>query len=159
MKTVIDDLPVVLASRLRALGDITAETKTTTVRLGDVDYVVGVALHRFPNGGSWSKFRCSKCGSRCQKLRLLEDHLVCGGCCRAAGLRYRIEMFSHANERAAYTAPKRIARLNSTMPEGIRRGRDRLFDRRANMEAKLRRSLIVARQFAIDEHEKILSKK
>jgi hypothetical protein len=156
MKTVIDDLPVVLASRLRALGDITAETKATTVRLGDIEYVVGVALHRFPNGGSWSKFRCSKCGCQCQKLRLFEDRLVCGGCCRAAGLHYRIEMFSHASKRAAYTAPKRIARLNSAVPQGIKRGRDRLFDRRANLEAKLRRSLIVARQFAIDEHNKML---
>jgi hypothetical protein len=32
----------------------------------------------------------------------------------------------------------------------------RMLDRRANLEAKLRRSLIVARQFAIDEHDKML---
>ena len=48
MKTVIDHLPVVLASRLRALGEIGRETKTTTIRFDDsgVEFVVGVTSMR-----------------------------------------------------------------------------------------------------------------
>jgi hypothetical protein len=52
------------------------------------------------------------------------------------------------------TAPGRIDRLTSGTGTGIK-GR-LVLPRRANLEAKLRRSLIVARQFAIDEHEKML---
>ena len=33
-----------------------------------------------------------------------------------------------------------------------------MLDRRANLEAKLRRSRIVARQYALDEHDKMLRK-
>jgi hypothetical protein len=33
-----------------------------------------------------------------------------------------------------------------------------MLDRRSWLEAKLRRTLIVARQFALDEHEKMLKR-
>ena len=42
------------------------------------------------------------------------------------------------------------------VPSRINPRRGRVLDRRASLEAKLRRSLIVARQFAIDEHDKML---
>ena len=61
MKTAIDDLPAVSASRLRALGDIMAEMKTATVKFDDMEFVVALSLRRFPNGGSWSFFLCP-CG-------------------------------------------------------------------------------------------------
>ena len=69
-------------------------------------------------------------------------------------MHYRIEMVSHSSKRAALTAPKRIARLTSAARTGIK-GR-LLLPRRANMEFKLRRSLILARQYALDEHDKML---
>ena len=99
---------------------------------------------------------CS-CGRRCQKLRLFEGEPRCAHCIRAAGLRYRIEMVSHASKRVALTAPKRIARLVDPNPVGLK-GRSTL-PRRGLLEARLRRSLIVARQYALDEHEKMLDGK
>jgi hypothetical protein len=45
------------------------------------------------------------------------------------------------------------------VPSRINPRRGRVLDRRASLEAKLRRSLIVARQFAIDEHVKMLNDK
>ena len=157
MKPVIDDLPAVSAARLRALGDIGRDTKTTTIRFDDgesgVEFVVGVALRRFPNGGSWSMFHC-RCGRRCRILRLFEGAPVCGHCIRATGMRYRVEMAPHGSQRVALTAPRRIEQLASRARIGIKR--DRPLRRRANMAAKLQRSLIVARQHALDEHDEML---
>ena len=72
-------------------------------------------------------------------------------------MRYRIEMVSHAGKRAALTAPQRIERLanwhSPTNPSRLR------VSQRSNMEERLRRSLIVARQYAIDEYEELLKDK
>jgi hypothetical protein len=72
-------------------------------------------------------------------------------------MRYRIEMVSHASKRAALTAAKRIERLanwdSPTNPNRLR------LSRRSNTEERLRRSLIVARQHAIDEYEEMLRDK
>jgi hypothetical protein len=57
------------------------------------------------------------------------------------------------------TAPPRMALLSGDKPARVNPRPGRKLDRRINMEAKLRRSLVVARQFAIDEHEKRLSDK
>ena len=74
MKPVIDDLPVVLASRLRATGEIGPDTRAATIRFDNgesgVEFVVAIVQRRFPNGGAWSKFVCP-CGRRAQKLRLV----------------------------------------------------------------------------------------
>ena len=86
MKTAIDDLPAVSVSRLRALGEITAETKATTIAFGEVAFNVALSLRRFPNGGSWSLFMCP-CGRRARILRLFEDGLSCSQCLEARGLR------------------------------------------------------------------------
>jgi hypothetical protein len=159
MKPVIDDLPVVSASRLRATGEIGPDTKAATIRFDDgetgVEFVVGIVQRGFPNGGAWSKFVCP-CGRRAQKLRLFEGRPACGHCGRAAGMQYRSDMCSHFSKRTALTAPKRIERLNSDKPLRVHARTGRTLDRRANIEARLRRSLIVARQFAIDEYEKML---
>ena len=61
-------------------------------------------------------------------------------------------------DRAAYHAPRILARLNSATPARLHPRPGRVLDRRANLEAKLRRSLIVARQYALDEHDKMLAK-
>lgn len=157
MKPVIDSLLEVSAARLRASGDIGRDTKTTTIKFDDsgAEFVVGVTSMRLRHGGDWSMFLC-RCGRRCRKLRLFEAAPACAHCIRATGMRYRIEMVSHASKRAALTAPKRIELLTNTTLRGIKRRR--IPSRRANMEAKLRRSLIVARQFALDEHDTVLKK-
>jgi hypothetical protein len=50
MKPVIDDLPVILISRLRATGEIGPDTKATTIRFdngeGGVEFVVGIVQRR-----------------------------------------------------------------------------------------------------------------
>jgi hypothetical protein len=157
MKTAIDDFPSISVSRMRASGEITAETKTTTVTFGEVGFNVALALLRFPNGGSWSFFVCS-CGRKCRTLRLYDGGLACRRCLGDRGLRPRVELI-RTEKRAAYIAPRILARLNSATPARLHPRPGRTLDRRANLEAKLRRSLIVARQFAIDEHEKMLSDK
>jgi hypothetical protein len=157
MKTAIDDLPAVSASRLRALGDIMAEMKTATVKFDDMEFVVALSLRRFPNGGTWSFFVCA-CGRRARILRLFEGGLACSRCLGARGLRPRVQLI-RTERRAAYHAPRIFSRLNSTTPARIHPRPGRMLDRRANLEAKLRRSVIVARQFAIDEHDKMLDGK
>jgi hypothetical protein len=54
------------------------------------------------------------------------------------------------------TAPPRIALLSGDKPSRVNPRPGRMLDRRVNLEAKLRHSLIVARQHAIDEHGKML---
>jgi hypothetical protein len=51
MKAAYDELPGVSVSRMRASGAIGPNTKATTIAFGDVEFVVGLALRRFPNGG------------------------------------------------------------------------------------------------------------
>jgi hypothetical protein len=69
-------------------------------------------------------------------------------------MRYRVEMAPHSSQRVALTAPRRIEQLASRAKIGIKR--DRPLRRRANMAAKLQRSLVVARQHALDEHDEML---
>ncbi len=152
MKIAIDDLPMVSASRLRALGEITPEMKATTVQFGDVGFVVGLSLFRWPNGGSWSFFLCP-CSRRARILRLFEGSLACRRCLGARGFRSRVELI-RTEQRAAYHAPRILARLNSSVPARLHPRPGRMLDRRPILEAKLRRSLIVARTAAIEEFEK-----
>jgi hypothetical protein len=46
--------------------------------------------------------------------------------------------------------------LKGDKPARVNPRPGRNLDRRANLESALRRSLIVARQYAIDEHDKML---
>ena len=144
MKYAIDDLPAVSASRLRALGAITPDMTTTTVRFGEVDFSVGLALRRWPNNGSWSFFVCP-CGWRTRVLRLFEGGLACKRCLKARGLRYRVELIA-TPQRAAYLGPKRLARLASEKPARLYPRNGQMLDRRVNLERMHRRSVIVARR-------------
>jgi hypothetical protein len=152
MKTAYDELPGVSVSRMRASGAIGPDTKTTTVAFGDVEFVVSLALRRFPNGGSWSFFRCP-CGRRTRILRLYEGGLACCRCLEARGLHARGELVRR-ERRAAYLAPKRLARLNSDMPARLCPLPGRMLDRRANIELALKRSLIVERRAKIAQFDK-----
>jgi hypothetical protein len=153
----VGNLPVVLASRPRALGLIGPDTKAATILFDNgesgVEFVVAIVQQKFSNGGSWSKFVCP-CGRRCQKLRLFEGRPTCAHCIRSAGLRYRVEMFSHASKRVALTAPKRTERLSGDTPARLHPRPGRMLDRRANLELRLKRSLIVERRAAIEQFEK-----
>jgi hypothetical protein len=148
MKTAIDDLPSVSVSRLRALGEITAATKVTTIGFNEVVFNVALSLRRFPNGGSWSFFLCP-CGRRARILRLFEGGLACRQCLGARGLRPRVQLI-RSEKRAAYHAPRILARLNCDAPARLFPRPGRMLDRRANIEFALRRSLIVARKHGVD---------
>jgi hypothetical protein len=156
MKAAYDELPGVSVSRMRASGAIGPDTKTTTIAFGDVAFVVGLALRRFPNGGGWSFFVCP-CGRRARILRLFEGGLACCRCLKARGLHARVEMI-RTERRAAYLARKRLASLNSDAPARLHPRPGRTLDRRANLELALNRSLIVARRAKIAQFEKDLNK-
>jgi hypothetical protein len=145
MKRAIDDLPSVGVSRLRASGAIRPADQSATVVFPDgQSFVVGLSHLRFPNGGSWSFFVCA-CGRLARTLRLLDGDVRCRRCCKAAGLRYRVELI-RTEKRAAYTAPRRLARLHSDTPARLRPRPGRMLDKRANLEFALRRSLLVQRR-------------
>jgi hypothetical protein len=148
MRQAIDDLPFVSASRLRALGEITPEMKTATVRVSTVGFTVALSLFRWPNGGSWSFFLCD-CGRRARTIRLVEGHLRCRHWCKASGLRYRVELI-RAERRAAYHMPRILARLNSDTPARLRPRPGGKLDRRRNLEFALKRSMIVSRKHLVD---------
>jgi hypothetical protein len=138
MKTVIDHLPFVSASRMRAAGEIRPEDKTAIVRFGEVSFTVGLSLVRFPNRGSWSFFICA-CGRRCRTLRLFEGKTACKGCLEAKGLRYWVEDLTKP-ERAVWVASRLKARLLSEVPARLIPGPGRKLDRRPRLEAALRRA-------------------
>ena len=157
MRTRIEDLPLVRVSTLVANGYIRRDAVTALIRFGDqsVEYGVGVRMRRFRNGGFWAMFVCPQCGAGAQRLRLLDNAPACGKCVRASGLRYRVESTA-AKDRHLLTAPERIARLNGDKPARLNPRPGRSLDRRAPIEAALKRSLIVARRRGITEFEKKL---
>jgi hypothetical protein len=153
MRTAIDDFPSLSVSRMRAAGEIRPDAKTATVAFpaphDATAFVVALSHFRWPNGGVWSFFRCP-CGRRARTLRLFEGDLACRGCLKARGFRARIELIP-TPARAAHTGPRRIARLAGP-PARLHPRPGRLLDRPTHIEAALRRSQIVARQHALDEH-------
>jgi hypothetical protein len=140
---------------LRASGAIKPEDKTTIIKFWllnketppagayeEVEFTVGVALHRFPGGGSWSFFVCP-CGRRCRIIRLYEGKLACKRCLQARGLRSRIHMIAH-HERYFYTAPKRRKMIYSREPLRLHpRWPGQTMERRAKMKWALERSKMV----------------
>ena len=82
MRTAIDDLPSISASRMRAAGLIRPNETTATVAFPDAPtFVVALQHIRFPNRGGWSFFVCP-CGRRCRTLRLYDGSLGCKGWAR-----------------------------------------------------------------------------
>ena len=156
MNAAYDDLPGVSVSRLRALGDITDAMKVATIKLGEYEFTLGLSLFRWPNGGSWSFFVCP-CGRRARIIRLFEGDLACCRCLKARGLHARVELVK-TERRAALLTPKRLERLKSALPARLNPRPGRKLDRRVNLELRLKRSLIVERQAAIEQFEKDLSK-
>jgi hypothetical protein len=157
MRTAIDDLPSIGVSRMRAAGAFQANEATTTIRFADgLSFVVGLSRLQFPNGGGWSFFVCP-CGRRARTIRLFDGSLACRSCLAERGLRPRIQLIG-THKRAAYLAPRLVARLNSPPPARLNPRPGRTLDRRAKLELALKRTLIVARGAAIEKFEKDLSK-
>jgi hypothetical protein len=137
-----DDLPSVGVSRLRANGTITAETTRTTIGLADVEVEVGLSLQKFPNGGSWSLFRCPSCGRKARTLRLFEGCVI-WRCCVSRGVLYRSEPMS-VRRRAELRIPKLRAKLESAESLRLKPHLWGKMERRLRLEAALRRAEYVA---------------
>jgi hypothetical protein len=158
MRPAIDDFPSLSVSRLRAAGCFADTDQTTTISFPDhaIAFVVALSHFRWPNGGGWSFFRCP-CGARARILRLTPTGLACHRCLSARGFRNRVQLIP-TPDRVALTAPRRLERLTSS-PARLHTRPGRTLDARHRLEAALRRSLIVARQAALDEHQKWLAGK
>lgn len=135
----MDDLRIIAISRLRALGIITAEMTEFVVRIGDVEQNIGLALRKFPNGGSWSQFVCPACGWKVRMLRLFDGALLCTRCCIRRGASPRTWSMS-VKQRAERRIPRLRAMLES--PTSLRLKPSTLWgtmERRKRHEAALAR--------------------
>jgi hypothetical protein len=139
MRTAIDDLPCVSASRLRAAGLIGSHDTTAAVVFPAAPaFLVALSHLQFPNRGGWSFFLCP-CGRRARTLRLHNGSLACGRCLRARGLRYRVEDLSKP-ERAAHAASRLKPRLASDTPVRLNPRPGRRLDRRGRLAVALWRA-------------------
>ena len=89
-------------------------------------------------------------------VRLFEGGLACRWCLSARGMRGRVELIA-TSPRAARIVPGLIAKLTSSSPARLHPRPGRCLTVALDFEAKVRRSLIVARQYALDEHDKMLA--
>jgi hypothetical protein len=140
-----DELPSISISRLRATGLVDEEMREFTVELGDVTAVIGLALVRFPNGGSWSFFLCPHCGRKARTLRSLNGAIICPQCLRARGVRPRGDPVG-LSKRAALRIPKLIAMLESKESLRLKPVLYGTMERRARHEAALQRNLMILKR-------------
>jgi hypothetical protein len=152
-----EDLPSVKVSRLRALGEITAQSTLIVVRLGDGEFSVGLVLRKFPNGGSWSLFRCPQCDRWVQVLWLLEGRPVCRLCCIERGMGASTWPMS-PRQRAEIRVPKLLARLNSTKPERLHSRSGVILERRRQLENSLRLAQLTLRRHKLRDADKLRGK-
>ena len=133
-----DDLRVIAISRLRALGIVTAEMTEFLVRIGDVEQNVGLALRKFPNGGSWSQFVCPSCGWKVRLLRLLDGAVLCTRCCVRRGVSPRIGSMSR-RQRAEHRIQKLRTMLETPVSLRLKPVLWGKLERRKRHEAALER--------------------
>jgi hypothetical protein len=138
-----DELVSVSVSRLRASGAIRLDDRHGFIAFGDKQKLVGVAHTKFPNGGSWSYFRCPKCGARSKKLWLLDDAPRCRLCLEKLGVRYR----------AAYGFG-RAERLRERDRYVDRVQDRRLRGRKRRLTMTMRRSMITCRLAQLAHQQK-----
>jgi hypothetical protein len=115
----------------------------TIIRLGERDFVVGLTLRKFPNGGSWSLFICPRCGGRSSILRLLNDQPTCKRCCTGLGIRRMADPMG-VRRRVAHRLPKLLAKINTTARLHPRPGRT--LDKRPQLENALRIHMLSLRE-------------
>jgi hypothetical protein len=151
-----DELPSLGVSRLRASGAIKLEDRQTIVPFGGKQKLLSLAHTTFKNGGSWSYFRCPKCGQRAKKLWLVDDAPRCKNCCWSLGVRYR-SAYAFGRSDRLRERDLRVDRLQAMLDGGPLRLKPpppnwgaRRLDRRYRLTWALRRARIVARlaQFA-----------
>jgi hypothetical protein len=146
-----DQLVSVGVSRLKASGAIRLEDRQILIPFGEQNKLIGVAHTIFWNGGSWSYFRCPKCGARSKKLWLVDDALRCRRCLEKLGVRYRASYGFGRTERLR-ERDRRVDRLQAMLEGGPMRVKpvppnwgNRRLDRRNLLTAALQRARIATR--------------
>jgi hypothetical protein len=146
-----DELVGVSVSRLRASGAIRLEDRQGIIAFGDKQKLVGVAHTKFPNGGSWSYFRCPKCGARSRKLWLVDDAPHCRRCLEKLGVRNRAAYGFGRTERLR-ERDRRVDRLQAMLEGGTMRFNpvppnwgNRRLDRRNRLTWALHQARIATR--------------
>jgi hypothetical protein len=146
-----DGLVSLTASRLKAAGAIRLEDRQILIPFGGRTKLIGVAHTVFQNGGSWSYFRCPRCGRRAKRLWLIDDAPRCVKCCWSLGVRYRS---AYALGRTARLQERdhRVDRLQAMLEGGPLRLKpvppnwgNRRLDRVARLTWALLRARIVTR--------------
>ena len=112
-----DELVSVGVSRLKATGVIRLEDRQAIIPFGEQNKLIDVAHTVFKNGGSWSYFRCPKCGARSKKLWLLDDAPRCRGCLEKLGVRYR-SAYGYGRTERLRERDRRIDRLQAMLEGG-----------------------------------------
>jgi hypothetical protein len=113
-----DELPSLGVSRLRATGAIRLEDRYALIPFGGRMKLIGVAHTVFKNGGSWSYFRCPKCGGRSKKLWLVDDAPRCLKCCWSLGVRYR-SAYAFGRSNRLRERDHRVDRLQAMLNCGL----------------------------------------
>jgi hypothetical protein len=146
-----DELVSLGVSRLKASGTIRLEDRQAVIPFGGRMKLIGVAHTVFKNGGSWSYFRCPKCGGRKKKLWLVDDALRCVSCCWSLGVRYRSAYAFGRTERLK-ERDRRVDRLQAMLEGGPLRLKpvppnwgNRRLDRRIRLTWALQRARIFTR--------------
>jgi hypothetical protein len=146
-----DQLVSISVSRLRATDAIRLEDQWARIPFDGQTKLVGVAHTKFPNGGSWSYFRCPTCGARSKKLWLVDDAPRCRLCLEKLGVRYRAAYGFGRTERLR-ERDRRVDRLQAMLEGGPLRFKpappnwgNRRLDRRNRLTWALHRSRIVTR--------------
>jgi hypothetical protein len=113
-----DELVSLTASRLKATGAIRREDRQILIPFGGRMILIGVAHTVFKNGGSWSYFRCPKCGRRAKRLWLIHGGAPrCMKCCWSLGVRYRSAYAFGRTERLR-ERDRRVDRLQAMLEGG-----------------------------------------
>src|SRR6202020_2828605 len=146
-----DEFVSIAASRLRATGAIRLEDQHGIIAFGEKQKLVGLAHTTFPNGGSWSYFRCPKCGARSRKLWLVEDAPRCRLCLEKLGVRNRAAYGFGRTERLR-ERDRRIDKLQAMLEGGPMRFKpappnwgDRRLDRRNRLTWALQQARVATR--------------
>src|SRR6516162_10608531 len=116
-----DELVSLTASRLKAAGAIRLEDRQILIPFGGRTKLINVAHTVFKNRGSWSYFRCPRCGRRAKRLWLIVGGAPrCMKCCWSLGVRYRSAYAFGRTERMK-ERDRRVDKLQAMLEGGPQR--------------------------------------
>lgn len=152
----LDDLIAANSARLRAMGAVKPDAANAIVTFGGAENAfrreIRIWHRKWTHGRGLSLFLCPECGGKAQILRVFDGKPQCRRCLERAGIRYRIASGSPAERAKARRA--RIAKLKAKLAGGPLRFRPRPgrgIERRAALEASLRRAMVVAQEDLIKD--------